>query len=59
MVLDQYWARYREDIESGGKTRDEGIELAFRHYCDYGYDSVGPAVEDMIVFHHSSPVLSF
>ena len=39
MVLDQYWAKYREDIESGEKTKDEVMELAFRHYCDYGYDS--------------------
>ena len=39
MVLDQYWAKYREDLESGDRTNDEVIRLAFQHFLSEGYDS--------------------
>jgi hypothetical protein len=39
MVLDQYWAKYRAELESGDRTSGEVIELAFRHFLNEGYDS--------------------
>ena len=40
MVLDKYWAKYRESLESGEKTSEEVIELSFRNFLDNGYDTL-------------------
>jgi hypothetical protein len=38
MVLDQYWAKYRGDLDSGDKTSDEVVELAFRNFLSRNFD---------------------
>ena len=39
IMLDQYWAKYRLELESGEKTSDDVVKLAFDEFCRKGYDS--------------------
>jgi len=40
VVLDKYWAKHREALQSGEKSTDEVIELAFRNFLSNGYDTL-------------------
>jgi len=39
IVLDNYWAKYKPELESGEKTSDEVVRRAFDEFCRQGYDS--------------------
>ena len=39
IVLDQYWRKYKLELESGEKSSDDVVKMAFDKFLSQGYDS--------------------